>query len=204
MNVLISSLLQLTLWNYCGACNCVPKCICLFIYVVSYSLVVPRLHCWVTAFSSCGTQGLPSRRGAQVSHCGAFSGGTRALEPMGYKSCSTEPLPLLGSVGVSPRLLTTGPTAVMHWRNCSEAWGTVQGPNPHLLHQQANSLPLIPQGNAPKFSYSVSTLDYIVENSYYTFGKARYWDLKDSPPDSLTVFYRHTWCLRSYAPTWRQ
>ena len=172
LNVLISSLLQDSLWNYYGACNLVPKFICWFIYLVSYSLAVPRLYCWVWAFSSCGEHGLLSRCGAQVSHCGTFpGGGTRTLEPMDYNSCSIELLLWPSSVAGSPRLLTTGQIVGVHQLSCSEAWGTDLGSNPCLCigrqilyHSLTRETPL-------NFLIGVSTLDYIVENSYYKFWK---------------------------------
>ena len=147
MNVLISSLLQNPLWNSCGACNLVPKFIRLFIYVVGCSLAVPRLCCCVWAFSGCGKQGLLSRGSAQVSHRGAFSGGgTRVLEPVDCNSCGAELLFLLGSVGLSPRLLTMGPTAVVPWLSCSEA----RGMEPTFPASAGKFFTTHPPGNPPK------------------------------------------------------
>ena len=55
----------------------------------------------------------------------------------------------VSGVAVAPRLWSTGLMVVVHRLSCSVACGILldQGSNPCLLHWQADSLPLSPQGS---------------------------------------------------------
>ena len=87
-------------------------------------------------FSSCGEQGLLSSCGAWVSHGDGLS------VDHWLKGA-------WASVVMVPGLPSTGSIAMAHELSCSTACGIFldQGLNPCLLHGQANSLPLSPQGS---------------------------------------------------------
>ena len=89
-------------------------------------------------FSSCSDLGLLSSCGVQASRCSGFSCcGTWALWLVDFSSC--------GACG----LQRTGSVVVAHGLSYFLAWGIFpyQGSNSHLLHWQADSLPLSHQGS---------------------------------------------------------
>ena len=97
-------------------------------------LGVLGLHC-CTGFL-CGCSARESHRGG-FSPCGAWAAGTWA------------------SVAVAPGLWTTGSIVAAHGLSCSTACGIFLGLgwNLCLLHGQADSLPLSPQGSPNLFIY---------------------------------------------------
>ena len=111
----------------------------LFIFGCVGSSLLHRL-----LFSSCREWGPLSLQGAGFSW--------RQLLLLQSKACRTHRLQYVGCVGTvvaAPRLWGTGAVFVAHGLICSTACGIFpdQGLNPHLPHQQADSLPLSHKGN---------------------------------------------------------
>ena len=101
----------------------------LFILQILWSVAGRGLCCCVRAFSSCGKQ-----RGL-------------LLVP-GHGLCS-----VVASFLAEHGLQSEGSVALAHGLSCSVAWRILmdQGWNLCLLHQQANSVPLSPQGSPAMF-----------------------------------------------------
>ena len=105
------------------------------------------LHCCVGFFSSCGEWRLLSSCQMWLSHLGSFPGCRgRALGCVGFSNWSSE-------------LWSTGSVVEAHRLSFIVTCGSFpdQGSNPHLLHWQADSLPLSHQGS-PAILFMVTLL----------------------------------------------
>ena len=113
----------------------------LFICWLIYLFLAVLGHRCCVSFSGCGKWWLFSSCSVQVSHCSGCCEAQSLRHPV-FSSW--------GSSTLEHRLSNCGP-----WLRCSMAHGILlnQGPNSHLLRQQADSLPLSHQ-RIPIFDFS--------------------------------------------------
>ena len=114
-------------------------------FIYAYLKIIFKIYfllSWVffaaQAFSNYGEQGLLSSCGVWASHCSGFSHhGVLALGPHHWAQ----------ALGV--RVPTTGSAVVVHGLSCSTSCAIFldQRSNLHLLHWQADSLPLSHEGS---------------------------------------------------------